>query len=131
MVVLDLFMLAMGFGVYQIGYQYVQLCGILLWVGSGSQGVVVLQGASFGIFVDNSFTRSYGVQFIFLLFVVTVFFFLFFATIHLAHNPTAILIRRKRITFPTRLCLLFYPMLLFTALSSIATIKNLSKIDIF
>ena len=108
-----------------------QLTGILLWVGVLDGGIVALQGTNFGVLTDNSFIRTFGIQFIILLFIISVFFFLVIATLRLTHNPTAVLIRRKRIIFPVRICHLCYNMLLFSTLASITNIRDLSRIDIF
>lgn len=123
-------MLALGFGVYQSVYEQVQLASILLWVEIDSR-VISLQGTNFGIESNNSFVRTYGVQFIIILFLLSVFLFLVAGISRVAHNPTAVLILRKRAIFPVRVIGLCYNMLLFSPLVAIVVIRNLSQIDIF
>lgn len=102
-----------------------------MWVGVEYNGVYSLQGTNFGIESQNSFVHTYGVQFIIILFILSVFFFLVVATLRLPHNPTAILIRRKRAIFPVRIATLTYNMLLFSSLTSIVSVYNVMIIDIF
>ncbi len=116
-------MLSMGFGVYQIIYEQIQLVSMMVWVKLADGSVSILQGTGFGIERGNSFIKSYGIQFIIFLFILSVFMFLVVASLRIPHNPTAILIRRKRIIFPTRVGFLCFYMLLFTAVISLNSLR--------
>lgn len=128
---MDMFMLAMGFGVYQSLYGLIQLTSILIWVQVDNNGVIALQGTNFAIQYGNSFSRTYGAQFIITLFIIVVFVCLVISVERIPHNSTAILIRRKRIIFPLRIFSLVYNMQLFSSLASLSTIVNVSNIGIF
>lgn len=130
-VLLDLFMLSMGFGVYQPIYGFIQLTSIFIWVQIGDNGVVALQGSNFALQYNNSFSRTYGVQFILSLFILIVFLCLVISVQKIPHNSTAILIRRKRVIFPLRITSLIYNMQLFSSLASLSTISSVSNTDIF
>jgi hypothetical protein len=116
-------MLSMGFGVYQIIYEQIQLVGIMAWVNFAGGSVMILQGTGFGVERENSFFKSYGVQFIIFLFTICVFMFSVVASLRIPHNPTAILIRRKRVIFPTRIGFLCFCMLLFASIVSLNSMQ--------
>jgi hypothetical protein len=50
-------MLSMGFGVYQIIYEQIQLVGIMVWVNFAGGSVMVLQGTGFGVLTGNSIVK--------------------------------------------------------------------------
>ncbi len=124
-------MLAMGSGIYGHIFTQIQIVGLVMWLNLGEWGVGALQATNFGVLTKNSFVRTYGVQMIILLFGMSVFFFILIATSRTPHNPTAILIRRKRIIFPLRISCLAFNMLFFSSLTSASTIMSISKVDIF
>lgn len=73
-VILDVFMLMVGFGVYQPVYQQIQMISILLWVQPpGGNPVITLQGTNFAIQFQNYFVNTFGPQFIFFLFIFLIF----------------------------------------------------------
>jgi hypothetical protein len=90
-----------------------------------------LQGTNFAIEVGNSFAKTFGPQFIILLLIMLMFGIMVLSYSKIAHNPVAILIRRKRIIFPTRVINLTINIMIFSSLTSVSSMQNLSKIDIF
>lgn len=129
-VCLHLFMLAMGSGIYSVIYSQIQVVSLLMWVNLGDWSIAALQGTNFGILNKNSFSRTYGAQMVILMFVFSIFFFIIVATSRTPHNPTAILLRRKRVIFPLRISILTINMLFFTSIVALSTITNLSGVDI-
>lgn len=102
-----------------------------MWAQIGDNGVIALQGTNFALEYNNSFSRTYGVQFILSLFILIVFLSLVISVEKIPHNSTAILIRRKRVIFPLRIISLIYNMQLFSSLASLSTISTVSNLDIF
>jgi len=66
-----------------------------------------------------------------IIFLICVFFILVATYERIPHNKVAKLIRRKRITFPTRLLILFYNFIFFASIASISTINNSTSLSIF
>jgi hypothetical protein len=71
---------------------------------------------------NNYFPSTFGYQFITLFFVLAVFTCLLIITDRMIHNPTAILLRRKKIIFPVRLICLFFNVLLLSSLIQLITV---------
>lgn len=80
-----------------------------------------MQGTNLGISKNNSFTDSYGVQFISLVCVLLVFWLMLLMVDRISHNSTAVLIRRKKIIFPVRLITLVFNMLFYCSLMQLTS----------
>lgn len=94
--------------------------------------MIALQGTNLGVFVNNNFAVSFGVQLVIIIFIICIFFILVGTYERIPHNKVAKLIRRKRITFPTRLLILFYNFIFFASIASISTInKGGSNLNVF
>jgi hypothetical protein len=132
-VLLNLFLLIMGFGVYQSVYQKIQLSSLLLWTQTGSSNpIITLQGTNFAIEVNNNFSVTFGVQFIVLMVALITFFVVLILSSRIAHNPPiSVLIRRKRIIFPLRVITLTLPILTFSTMASLMMKQNFPDIGAY
>ncbi len=81
----------------------------------------MMQGVNLGIAKNNSFSDSFGVQFIALVCILGVFWLLLLMVDRISHNSTAVLIRRKKIIFPVRLITLVFNMLLYCSLMQVTS----------
>jgi hypothetical protein len=100
---LHLFMIVQGYGIYNNAYQNIQIVSLITW-GYGSQtGVNSLQITNFALFKDNSFLSTFGPQFFSLLTIMIIFYTLISAVDKIPHYSTATLLKRKKIIFPFRL----------------------------
>mgnify|MGYP006995457114 CR=1 FL=1 len=83
-------MQCIGFGVYNVVFLYVQIVSVIQWVDVHEGAMLVyLQGVNFGVMADNSFSRTYGVQYIMLMVIASIFGFLVVATQRLKKNIAA------------------------------------------
>lgn len=115
-------MLAMGLGVYRELYENIQFAAIIQWrysFGGGTPGVVL---TNLALITDNNFINIFGPQFICLLVAIAVFFLVLTMVDRIPHSPTAMLVRRKRVIFPTRLITLTYTIVAYAGLAELTTI---------
>jgi hypothetical protein len=92
---------------------------------------LALQGTNLALVKNNSFPDTFGSQFIAVLVLLGVFWLMLILADRIPHSPTAILIRRKKIIFPTRIFTFVFNMLLFASLVQITTISTESSLKIF
>jgi hypothetical protein len=128
---MHLFMLAMGQGVYRDIFENIQLVSLVTWRYGFERGAVALQGTNLGVIQNNSFPDTFGTQFIVVMILLGVFWLLLILADRIPHNPTAILIRRKKIIFPTRIITFVFNMLFFSSLIQITTVSTEQKIKVF
>jgi hypothetical protein len=129
--VLHLFMLMVGQGVYRDIFENIQLTSLLTWRYGFEGGALALQGTNLGIVRNNSFPDSFGTQFIVVMVLLGVFWLLLILVDRIPHNPTAILIRRKKIIFPVRLFTFVFNILLFSSLVQLTTTKTEPSLKVF
>jgi len=85
-----------------------QIGCIISWrygAGRGTTGLVV---TNLTLINGNYFFDTFGYQFLTVLIVLAMFWFVFVIVDRIPHSPTAVLLRRKRFTFPVRLITLTF-----------------------
>jgi hypothetical protein len=80
-----------------------------------------MQAVNLGVASNNSFTDSFGAQFIALVCVLGVFWLLLLMVDRISHNSTAVLVRRKKIILPVRLITLLFNMLVYCSLMQLTS----------
>ena len=120
---LQLFMLCVGLGVYKDLFQNIQLVTLLNWRYGFGGGLVVLEYTNLGAVSSNNFPASFGSQFIIVMCLIG---FYWLLQIFVDYLPASLadLIKRKRITFPTRIVTLVFNMLLFSSLMQVTTVQT-------
>lgn len=88
----------------------------MTWRYNFQKGTISFQVTNFAFLHSNTFTSTYGIQFIFLLLALTTFLVVLAATDKKVHSPAATLLRRKKIIFPVRLVTLTFNALLLSSL---------------
>ena len=74
--------------------------------------------------MNNDFPSSFGGQFITIMCIMFIFWVIALIGDKFPHKPTATLIERKRIIFPTRFIGFFYTMIMFSSLAEISTLND-------
>ena len=115
---LHLFLLATGIGVYSNCFRCLQLAALLTW-----SSPTVLQVTNLAIPYNNSFMVTVGPQFLCCLILLLGFWFLLICLERVPHSPTAILLRRKRVTFPYRITTLIFNVVLFAGLAQMLALS--------
>ncbi len=98
------------------------MLSLITWRYGFERGTFALQGTNFAVVRNNVFTDMFGYQFIVVLALLLVFGLVMVTLGKTSQQPTAILLRRKRIIFPVRIMTLFYNILLFSSLAQLSTI---------
>lgn len=73
---------------------------------------------------NNSFPDTFGSQFIVVMVLLGVFWLLLIVVDRIPHSPTAILIKRKKIIFPTRVITFIFNILLFSSMLQVTTVST-------
>lgn len=84
-----------------------------------------------GVVKNNSFPDTFGSQFIIVMILLGVYWIFLIIAIRYPHNPTANLIRRKKIIFPTRIYTFIFNMLLYSSLIQVTTTSTEPKFKVF
>lgn len=104
---------------------------MVTWRYGFERGALALQGTNLGVVRNNSFPDTFGSQFIVVMILLGVFWLLLIVVDRIPHSPTAILIRRKKIIFPTRIITFIFNMLLFSSLLQVTTVSTDTKFKAF
>lgn len=128
---LHLFMIAMGQGIYRDIFENIQLVSLVNWRYGFDRGTLALQGTNLAVVSNNSFPDTFGSQFIIVMILLGVYWLLLILVDRIPHNPTAILIRRKKIIFPTRIITFVFNILLFSSLIQVSTTSTEPTLKIF
>ncbi len=83
-----------------------------------------MQLTNLAIVSNNSFPDTFGPQFIVVMCVLGVFWLLLILVDRIPHNPTAILLRRKKIIFPIRIITFIFNILLYSSLLQLTTVPT-------
>lgn len=118
---LQLFMLFVGLGVYRTVFENIQLVALVNWRYSFGNGIIALQGTNLATVENNSFPDTFGYQFIAVMCVLGVFWLLLIFVKKIPHAPTATLVNRKKIIFPTRIITFIFNILLYSSLIQVTT----------
>ena len=76
------------------------------------------------LITDNNFINIYGPQFICVIAAISIFCLILGIIERIPHSPTAALMKRKRITFPTRLITLTFTITVYAGLAEVTTIDE-------
>ena len=90
-----------------------------------------MQLTNLAVITNNSFPDTFGPQFIIVMCVLGVFWLLLILVDRIPHNPTAIILRRKKIIFPTRIITLVFNILLYSSLLQLTTVQTESTFQSF
>lgn len=93
--------------------------------------MLAIQLTNLGEVRNNSFPDTFGSQFIVVMIFLGLYWILLIIAIRYPHNPTAALIRRKKIIFPTRIYTFIFNMLLYSSLIQVTTTSTEPKLKIF
>lgn len=124
-------MIIMGQGVYRDIFENIQLVSLVNWRYGFEGGSLAVQGTNLAVVKNNSFPDTFGTQFIAVMVILGIFWLLLLLVDRIPHNPTAILIRRKKIILPTRIITFIYNILLFSSLIQITTTKTEQRLKAF
>lgn len=114
-------MLFVGIGVYRTVFENIQLVALINWRYSFGEGIIALQGTNLATVKNNSFPDTFGYQFIAVMCVLGVFWLLLIFVKKIPHAPTATLVTRKKIIFPTRIITFIFNILLYSSLIQVTT----------
>ena len=123
-IVLHLFMLSIGMGVYRQIFQNIQLATLVTWRYQFEKGAIAIQTTNFALITSNNFIETFGIQFIIFLLLLVVFLLVLALTDKNLHSPTAMLLRRKKVIFPIRLITLIYNVLLLSSLAQVSSVND-------
>lgn len=104
---------------------------MLTWHYDFQGGSIAFQATNFAIVNSNDFKKTFGYQFIALLLIGLIFLFIVLVTDKMAHSPTGMLIKRKKVIFPVRLITLTFNVLLLSSLIQIVSLNSKMPFDAF
>lgn len=119
--VIYFFSLTMGMGVYRELFESIQLATLVSWRYGFESFTVSLQATNLAVIKSNNFIETFGVQFLIVMCVLGCFWFVLALMDRSPHSPTAMLVRRKKIIFPVRICTLIFNILLYSSIAQLAT----------
>lgn len=124
-------MIFVGLGVYRTIFENIQLVSLVSWRYGLGGGIIAMQGTNLGVVENNSFPSTFGSQFIAVMCVLGVFWLLLIFITKIPHAPTATLVNRKKIIFPTRIITFIFNMLLYSSLMEVATTQTEPTFKLF
>jgi hypothetical protein len=130
-ILLHLFMLSIGMGVYREVYENIQLASLITWRYNFGGGAIAIQTTNFSLISSNDFISTFCFQFLALLIVLVIFLLILAIVDKSLHSPTAMLIKRKKIIFPIRLITLLFNPLLLSSLIQIIYVNDSVAFDPF
>lgn len=94
-------------------------------------GTIGLQGTNLAVVSHNSFPDTFGAQFIVVMVLLGIFWFILLLIDKIPNNPTVALIKRKKIIFPVRIITFVFNILLYSSVMQIATVDTEASLKIF
>lgn len=92
---------------------------------------MALQATNLAVARHNSFPDTFGAQFIVVMCILGVFWLLLLLVERIPHSPTAVLVRRKKIIFPTRVITFIFNILVFSSVAQISTANTEPTFKLF
>ena len=115
-IVVHLFMVGIGFGVYREIYENIQMMALINWKYGFEKKTFLFEITNFGMIRGNNFFSNYGYQFLVFTFSILAFLGIYLTLGKNQNGFLATIIRRKRIIFPIRIGTLILNMTLFSSL---------------